>query len=84
MLIYDGYVSPIEWVEREGGTGQKGERECWVVSGRTSRRHCKMRGVDGTLTPDQDREDKTHPYILANWSIECFHTKIKFLKRGSE
>lgn len=39
-----------------------------------------MRGVEGTMTPDQDREDKTHPYIQANWRIECFHIKIKFLK----
>lgn len=68
MLIYDGYVSPIEWVEREGGKGQKGEWECWVVSGRTSRRQCKLRGVEGTLTPDQDREDETHPYILTYYT----------------
>lgn len=50
-------MSLFEWVEREGGKGQKGEQECCVVSGHTSRSHCKMRGVEGMLTPDQDRED---------------------------
>lgn len=62
-------MSLFEWVEREGGKGQKGEQECCVVSGHTSRSHCKMRGVEGMLTPDQDREDKTYPYIPANWSL---------------
>lgn len=56
------------WREREERV--RGERGCWVVSGRTLRSHCKMRGVEGTLTPNQDREDKTHPHTPANWSIE--------------
>lgn len=49
------------WREREERV--RGEWGCWVVSGRTLRSHCKM-------TPNQDREDKTHPHTPANWSIE--------------